>query len=251
MTQKKRESKRIPAEAQEDLALYSASQMLSFQANALDTLNKKFKPNAKQIEFINTIKSSTITICSGASGSGKTISALYAGLEEALNGSKKLMVVRPVVEATQQGLGFLPGDLQDKLDPYFRATMYTLEELLGSNTAEKLVASKRIELEVLNFVRGATLTNRIIVVDEAQNFTLDDMMLAITRLGRGSKIIFTGDFFQSDLKKAKGSIMELAKLISVVKGVSQFSFSHEDVVRNPILVEITKIWEEYKSNNKL
>ena len=98
-------------------------------------------------------------------------------------------------------------------------------------------------------VTVATLRNSFIICDEAQNMTVEEMILATTRLGKGSKIVFTGDFYQSDLRKAKGSIMEFADMIKEIKGVDKFTFNNSDVVRNPILIEVTKVWEEYK--NKL
>ena len=99
---------------------------------------------------------------------------------------------------------------------------------------------------MLNFLRGGTIKNSFIICDESQNMTVEEMILAATRLGKNSSIVFIGDFHQSDLRNAKGSITEFAKIIEKIEGVGRFTFTNKDVMRHPILVEITKAWEEYK-----
>ena len=242
-----RVNKKLSKEETEELnAVYSSKAKESDLKDIATTLNKRFKPNKKQCEFIEVIKSNTVTICHGSAGTGKTAVSIYQGLLEAIKDRKKLMVVRPIVESSTNGLGFLPGELNDKVEPYFKPIKYLLQDMVGESSMKDLIRMGKLEFEIVNFIRGATLNNRIIICDEAQNFTLDEMMLLITRLGKTSKIVFVGDFYQSDLRKAKGSIMDLANLISTVEGVSKFTFTNKDVVRNPLLVEITRIWEEYK-----
>jgi phosphate starvation-inducible PhoH-like protein len=233
----------------DELSDYHSSRSEKDSMAILSILDKNFKPNKKQQEFIKTIIESDIIITHGSSGSGKTITTLYCALQEAIKQyNKKLVLIRPVFESASQSLGSLPGDLDDKLAPHVRAFKYTLEELLGGpKLVRDLIEKDKIRFEVLNYLRGATLNNSIIICDEAQNMTLEEMMLALTRLGKNSKIIFTGDFYQTDLRKAKGSIIKFADLIKDIKGVSKFTFTSADVVRNSILVEVTRVWEEYKS----
>lgn len=247
----KRQSKIIPEEDKEDLDGYKNSKVNKDKVDLLNILEKNFNPNKKQQEFIEVIDKNTITICHGSAGTGKSITAVYKGLHTSIKDNKRLVLIRPIFESASQQLGFLPGELEDKLAPHAKAFKYTLDELVGTPITNELITAGKIKFEVLNYLRGATLSNSIIICDEAQNMTVEEMILATTRIGKNSKIIFTGDFFQSDLRKAKGSIMQFAKMIEGIKGVDRFTFTNADVVRNPILVEITKAWEEYKEQNNL
>ncbi len=251
MGNKNRPTKKMTGEDKEDLIEYESLAQKSSKTDIINRIEKTFKPNQKQIDFIKTIDKSTITICHGSAGTGKSITALYKGISDALNGNKRLVLIRPIFESASQSLGFLPGELEDKIAPHFKAFQYVLDELIGQSNANDLIKSGKIRFELLNYLRGATLNNSIIICDEAQNMTVDEMILATTRLGRSSKIIFTGDFYQSDLRKAKGSIMEFADMIKEIDGVNKFTFTNKDVVRNPILVEVTKAWEEYKQKKNI
>jgi len=246
MAGQKKNSLKFPKEDHEEVENYLSSKAKSSNRDIINKLENGFRPNAKQIEFINTINNSTVIICSGAAGTGKSITAIYKGLSDSLRDNKKLILLRPIFESATQKLGALPGTIEEKLEPHIRSFMYILDELVGMNEAVELVKSNRIIFEVLNYLRGATLNNAVIICDEAQNMSLDEMILAVTRIGKNSKIIFTGDFYQSDLRGVKGSITEFAELIKNINGVNKFTFNNNDVVRNPILVEITKIWAEYK-----
>lgn len=249
--QKTRSSKVLSKEDKESIEEYESKKVRIEKLDILNRLEKNFQPNKKQQEFLKVIKENIITICHGSAGTGKSLSALYAGLREAIKDNKRLILIRPVFESASQQLGFLPGELEDKLAPHTKAFRYVLEELIGHNLTQELIVAGKIKFEVLNYLRGATLSNAVIVCDEAQNMTVEEMILATTRIGRSSKIIFTGDFFQSDLRKAKGSIMDFSKMIEHINGVGKFTFTNADVVRNPILVEITRVWEEYKQENNI
>lgn len=244
---KKRANKKIEQEAMEEIFEYENSKDATSKIDINNNLEKRFKPNKKQIEYINVIKDNTITICHGSAGCGKTIVTVYQGLKECLNSNLKLTLIRPIFESASKSLGFLPGTLEEKMEPHFKPFGYILEELIGEDAKKTLMKKGKIHYEVFNFIRGATLKNRFIICDEAQNMTVEEMILVTTRLGKNSKIVFTGDFYQSDLRSAKGSIMEFADMIKEIKGVEKFTFTNADVVRNPILVEVTKAWEQYKN----
>ena len=239
-------TKNLSPPDKEELGEYQNSKVKLDNERLLSRLEKNFRPNKKQQQFTQVIKDNTIIVCHGSAGTGKTATALYQGLQEAINHNKRLILIRPVFESASERVGFIPGDLEDKLAPHVKVFKYVLEELVGHNVTEELIMNRKVQFEVLNFLRGVTLHNSVIICDEAQNMTVSEMVLATTRIGQGSKIIFTGDFYQSDLRNAKGSIMEFADMIKEVDGVAKFTFTNSDVVRNPILVEVTKLWEEYK-----
>lgn len=242
--------KKLGKEDQWELNDYLSMSDKKDNMELLNILDKNFKPSKKQQEFIKVINSSQVIITHGSAGTGKTFSALYAALQEVIKSyNKKLILIRPVFESASQPLGSLPGELEDKIAPHIKPFIHTLEELLGSHKiVRQLISSSKIHFEVLNFLRGITLNNSVIICDEAQNMTVEEMMLALTRIGKNSKIIFTGDFYQTDLRKAKGSITKFGDLIKDIKGVSKFTFTSADVMRNPILIEVTKKWEEYKKS---
>lgn len=241
--------KKLSKEEYEELTEYLSAKGEKDYIELLQILDKNFKPTKKQQEFIQAINNSTVTISHGSAGTGKTMTALYAALQEVFKVyNKKIILIRPIFESASKELGSLPGDLDEKIAPHMKPFMYTLSELLGdTKTVGQLISNNKINFEVLNYLRGITLNNAVIICDEAQNMTLEEMMLALTRLGKNSKIIFTGDFYQTDLRKAKGSIMKFADMIKEVNGVSKFTFTSADVMRNPLLIEVTKIWEEYKN----
>jgi len=247
---KNRSSKRLTKKEQEEVENYQSSRKKSQQIDLNNKIEKRFKPNKKQIEYLKAIDESTITICHGSSGTGKTLSTIYKGLQEVFNKNKRLILIRPVFESASNKLMALPGTIEEKIAPHYNAFNYTLGDLIGDEDADSLKEKGKIRFEVLNYLRGATLKNSFIVCDEAQNMTVEEMILATTRLGKGSKIVFTGDFYQSDLRKARGSIMDFADIIKHIDGVSKFTFTNADVVRNPILVEVTKAWEQYKNELK-
>jgi len=238
--------KKLKKEDMEEVNDYQASKRIKDNREILNILERNFKPRKKQLEYLNKLDTSTIAICSGSAGSGKTITSLYFALGKALRENKKLVLIRPIFESASQKIGFLKGSLEEKIEPHFQAFKYILNDLIGNKLTEQLINQGIIRFEILNFLRGATLSNSVIVCDESQNMMVEEMILATTRIGKSSSIIFTGDFYQSDLRQAKGSILEFAEMIKDVKGVEKFTFTSKDVVRNKILVEVTKKWEEYK-----
>ena len=202
-----------------------------------------------QKNYVSAIKKNTIVFGVGPAGTGKT----YLAVCQAVNAFKskeieKIILTRPAVEAGEK-LGFLPGDLQTKVDPYLRPLYDALGELFGLETSQKLMEKGTIEVAPLAYMRGRTLSNAFVILDEAQNATREQMKMFLTRLGDGSKMVVTGDLTQTDLPEGKTSGLKQA--VTILKGIDEIAictFSEKDVVRHPLVGKIVKAYE--KSNEK-
>ena len=194
-----------------------------------------------QKRYVDSIKKDAITFGIGPAGTGKTYLAVQAYKSKQAD---KIILTRPAVEAGEK-LGFLPGDLQTKVDPYLRPLYDALQEMLGLETYTKLMERGSIEIAPLAYMRGRTLSNAFVILDEAQNTTKEQMKMFLTRLGDGSKMVITGDITQVDLPDGKLSGLEHAA--SVLKGVEGIGIIHltdKDVVRNPLVMKIVRAYEE-------
>lgn len=198
-----------------------------------------------QKNYVSAIKKNTIVFGVGPAGTGKT----YLAVCQAVNAYKskeveKIILTRPAVEAGEK-LGFLPGDLQTKVDPYLRPLYDALGELFGFETYQKLMEKGTIEVAPLAYMRGRTLSNAFVILDEAQNATREQMKMFLTRLGDGSKMVVTGDLTQTDLPEGKTSGLKQA--VSILKGIDEIAiitFSEKDVVRHPLVGKIVKAYEK-------
>lgn len=197
-----------------------------------------------QKNYVSAIKKNTIIFGVGPAGTGKT----YLAVCQAVNAFKskeveKIILTRPAVEAGEK-LGFLPGDLQTKVDPYLRPLYDALGELFGLETYQKLMEKGVIEVAPLAYMRGRTLSNAFVILDEAQNATREQMKMFLTRLGDGSKMVVTGDLTQTDLPEGKTSGLKQA--VAILKGIDEIAicaFSEKDVVRHPLVGKIVKAYE--------
>ena len=198
-----------------------------------------------QKNYVSAIKKNTIIFGTGPAGTGKT----YLAVCQAVNAFKskeveKIILTRPAVEAGEK-LGFLPGDLQTKVDPYLRPLYDALGELFGFETYMKLMEKGVIEVAPLAYMRGRTLSNAFVILDEAQNATREQMKMFLTRLGDGSKMVVTGDLTQTDLPEGKTSGLKQA--VTILKGIEDIAictFSEKDVVRHPLVGKIVKAYEK-------
>ncbi|MBD5636717.1 MAG: PhoH family protein [Clostridia bacterium] len=198
-----------------------------------------------QKNYVAAIKKNTIVFGVGPAGTGKT----YLAVCQAVNAFKskeveKIILTRPAVEAGEK-LGFLPGDLQTKVDPYLRPLYDALGELFGFETYQKLMEKGTIEVAPLAYMRGRTLSNAFVILDEAQNATREQMKMFLTRLGDGSKMVVTGDLTQTDLPEGKTSGLKQA--VTILKGIDEIAvctFSEKDVVRHPLVGKIVKAYEK-------
>ncbi len=200
----------------------------------------------KQIEYIKAIESKDIVIGVGPAGTGKTYLAVVYAVSMLKKGLvKKLILTRPAVEAGEN-LGFLPGDLKEKLDPYLRPIYDALYDMLGIEQTNSYIERGIIEIAPLAYMRGRTLENCCAILDEAQNTTSMQMKMFITRLGFNSKMIVNGDLTQKDLPRGKQSGLEEALyLLKNINEIAEIIFEKEDVVRHPL---VSKIIDAYENN---
>jgi len=201
-----------------------------------------------QVKYIKNILKYDINFGVGPAGTGKTYLAVACAvsvLQQQL--IDRIILVRPVVEAGEH-LGFLPGDISQKVDPYLRPLYDALFEMMGSAKVEKLIAEKIIEIAPLAFMRGRTLNSSFIILDESQNTTVEQMKMLLTRIGFGSKAVITGDTTQIDLAKNRQSgLIHATKILKNIKGISFSVFESYDVVRHPLVQRIIQAYE-YESD---
>ena len=198
-----------------------------------------------QKKYVDAIKKQTITFGIGPAGTGKTYLAVCLAVQAMKSRqADKIILTRPAVEAGEK-LGFLPGDLQTKVDPYLRPLYDALQEMLGLETYTRLMERGSIEIAPLAYMRGRTLSNAFVILDEAQNTTREQMKMFLTRLGDGSKMVITGDVTQIDLPDGKSSgLQHAASVLKEVEGVEIINLTDKDVVRNPLVMRIVRAYEK-------
>lgn len=209
------------------------------------TTRKKFL-SENQKEYYNKLTNNEITICSGPAGVGKSFVAMRAAVDLLLdenNSYEKLIIVRPAVEAEEK-LGSLPGNLEEKLDPYIFPSYYLLNKIIGKESREKLKQNDVIEVFALAYMRGMNIDNSILIFEESQNSTPSQMKLLLTRIGFNSKFFISGDVEQTDRyrDKTQSGLYDALKKFRDIEGVGVFEFKNEDIIRNPI---ISKILDKY------
>ncbi len=205
----------------------------------------------RQISYVSSIKSRDLTFGIGPAGTGKTFLAVAAAVE-ALESEQvqRLVLVRPAVEAGER-LGFLPGDMMQKVDPYLRPIYDALYEFLGFERVGKLVERNVIEIAPLAYMRGRTLNHSCVIMDEAQNTTVEQMKMFLTRIGFGSKAIVTGDVTQVDLPKHQLSgLKHVRNVLKGVDGVGFCEFTSADVVRHPLVQRIVAAYEDAEKKSE-
>ena len=223
----------------------------------LDFLNKRkpicrthhgkpiYAKTLKQDEYVGALKNKDLIFSIGAAGTGKTYLAVCYAVNELKSGNiEKIILTRPAVEAGES-LGFLPGDLKEKVDPYLRPLYDALHDMLGVEQTQSLIDKQVIEIAPLAYMRGRTLENAFIILDEAQNATIDQLKMFLTRMGFNSKMVVTGDISQIDLPNSKKSGLKVsANLLKDLDEVEVIVFEKYDVVRHPL---VGKIIEKFES----
>jgi len=203
-----------------------------------------------QARYLHRISTHDINFGIGPAGTGKTFLAVAMAVD-ALNSSRiqRLVLVRPAVEAGEK-LGFLPGDLTQKVDPYLRPLYDALYEMLGVEKVARLLEKSVIEIAPLAYMRGRTLNDAFVILDEAQNTTIEQMKMFLTRLGFGSTAVITGDLTQTDLpKQVKSGLRDAIEVLRAVEGVSFTFFEARDVVRHPLVARIVSAYERRDADN--
>lgn len=201
------------------------------------TLNQK--------RYLQTIANAPITFGIGPAGTGKTYLAMAMALKELHAGTiERIILTRPAVEAGE-ALGFLPGELQEKILPYLTPLYDAMNDMIGKEATLQLVEKGIVEIAPLAYMRGRTLANAFVVLDEAQNTTQEQMMMFLTRLGDGSRMVITGDVTQIDLPRAKQSgLKQAARILKNIEGIQLFHFEGHDVVRHPLVQNIINAYTE-------
>ncbi len=226
----------------------NALESLAKDVTLVTPRGKQVKPKTRgQQKYVDTIKNHDVVFAIGPAGTGKTYLAVVMAIKALRNKDvDRLVLTRPAVEAGEK-LGFLPGDLQEKIDPYLRPLYDSLYDILGVDNTLKYLEKNVIEIAPLAYMRGRTLEDSFIILDEAQNTTPEQMKMFLTRLGFGSKAIITGDITQIDLPK--GQVSGLINAITVLKdinGLSIHTMTGEDIVRHPLVEEIIRAYEKVK-----
>ena len=204
-----------------------------------------------QKKYLDAIRGYDVTFGIGPAGTGKTYLAVALALATLREGKvSRIILTRPAVEAGE-ALGFLPGDLYEKITPYLRPLHDALHDMLPTEDIQKLTERGTIEIAPLAYMRGRTLNNAFIILDEAQNSTMEQMLMFLTRLGHGSKAVITGDETQIDLPPHKNSgLVEAHRALKGVEGIAIVEFGKKDVVRHPLVQRIISAYEEHRGNGK-
>jgi phosphate starvation-inducible PhoH-like protein len=231
------------------LCIQESNENITQKEINIKTPKKSIIPRGEnQKTYINNIQTNEINFGIGPAGTGKTYLAVAAAVDALLNEKvDRIILIRPAVEAGEK-LGFLPGDLSQKVDPYLRPLYDALYEMLGTEKTEKLIANGIVEIAPLAYMRGRTLNNSFIIVDESQNTTKEQMKMVLTRMGFGSSLVINGDLTQIDLpKNIKSGLSHAIEVVQGTEGIGFTTFSSADVVRHPLvkkIIDAYKIFEE-------
>jgi len=204
--------------------------------------------NTAQKRFYETVSKKDITFCIGPAGCGKTYLSVHKALREL--GDKEspidgIVIVKPLVEAAGEKIGFLPGDVEEKTLPFMMSFYYNMEQIIGKQRLEILKSNGVIQVMPMAYMRGITLSDKFVILDEAQNATPEQIKMFVTRLGEGSKYIITGDLAQSDIKRGMSGLEDAVKRFAGVHGVGLASFKEKDIVRHSL---VRRLLKRYKDN---
>ena len=231
----------LVSEGQEDRATQLAEDVICITAKGRPLKSKTLG----QKKYIEAIRQNTITFGVGPAGTGKTYLAVAMAVRAfRAHEINRIILTRPAVEAGDK-LGFLPGDLQNKVDPYLRPLYDALFDMLGSENYQRYLERGNIEVAPLAYMRGRTLDDSFIILDEAQNTTPEQMKMLLTRLGQNSKAVITGDVTQIDLPDKRSGLIEATRILKGISGIATVQLSDKDVVRHRLIQEIIKAYEKY------
>ena len=221
-------------------------------AVAVTTAKRTIVPKTLgQKQYLQAIQENDVVIGIGPAGTGKTYLAMAAAVSALVkNQVQRLILTRPAVEAGE-ALGFLPGDLREKLLPYLRPLYDAMYDMIDREDAARLLEKGVIEIAPLAYMRGRTLSNAFVILDEAQNTTPEQMMMFLTRLGEGSKMVVTGDVTQIDLPRSKPSgLVQARRILADIPGINVFHFGPGDVVRHPLVLRILEAYRRHRDQSE-
>lgn len=248
--------KKMPVDlAEVDAALRMAQSPrgdINDASTAIKTPNRHISPrSATQAEYLKAIDQNELVFGQGPAGTGKTYLAVAKAVERLVRGDvERIILSRPAVEAGEQ-LGFLPGDMREKVDPYLRPLYDALFDMLPEGQVEKRLESGEIEVAPLAFMRGRTLANAFVILDEAQNTTAVQMKMFLTRLGENSRMVVSGDLSQVDLPRGtRSGLRDAMDVLNPVKGIGFITFTDKDVVRHPLVGEIVHAYSDVESRRR-
>ena len=235
---------------QENLNMYISNDIKNLNVTKTaktDVIGKSKLQNT----YLELLQNKQIVFAIGPAGTGKTFLAVAAAVSQLIeNKFDRIILSRPAVEAGEK-LGFLPGDLKDKVDPYLRPLYDSLYDLMPSDIAQRKIQSSEIEIAPLAFMRGRTLNNSFVILDEAQNATHNQIKMFLTRCGKNSRMVVTGDPSQTDLNRRSDSgLLRSIKILSNIEGVSVINFGHKDIVRDEMVTKIINAYDSYDDQIK-
>jgi len=209
----------------------------------------------KQKELVKSIRKKEITICSGSAGTGKTFVTLNTALRLLNEGYKKIILCKSVTSIPEEEIGFLKGNVEQKMEPFIMSYVGNLNKMIPEGVAERLFEEKYIEVLPLAYIRGLSIDDSVIILDECQNITMNIFKSVVTRIGEHSKMVFLGDCeqvdFKTDKKKQQSALQYITKIFSGEDYVGVIEFGPEDCVRNPIIPKILEKLRDFESNNSI
>ena len=212
---------------------------------------KQITLRESQKKYFNTIIQNDITFCYGPAGTSKTFTACYAAIKLLLERQVNRVILTKPIQESGEKLGHLPGDVDEKIAPYMQSFVGNLNKIIGGNGASWLTTCGKIEYKPLAYMRGTTFENSLMILDEAQNADFRQLMLFLTRMGKGSKVVICGDVSQYDIAKTKVALPDFIKLMTGIKNIGTHVFNDKDIVRAKILIDVVNRYEKWKSENNL
>ncbi len=209
---------------------------------------KRVQLRQSQQNYVRTVEENQIVFCHGPAGTSKTFTACYLALKMLAEKEIERIVLCKPLEDSGRSLGFIPGDIDEKIAPYLKSYKSNIEKIIGVERTQQMFDKKLITFEPLAYMRGDTYDDALMILDEAQNAEMKSLMLFVTRMGKNSKCIVAGDINQYDIQKSKVSLPKFIEIIRDVRGVGIHLFTEADIVRAKILIDIVKKYDAWKHN---